>query len=517
MSDSCEVSQFFSPFCMRAARITGSSASGFDAQNLSKGRTPWKATGLTASLQVETPAPIAADTLIIAATNFSFGATITLTPQGGDPITIDASRRGPTPNDCFTTDEGSFEEAALINDIAQRGDGITTVFTVGGGAGLHVKELQIFIDGGRQIPTDDYTVSDSGFDLVVTFGAAPADGAKLHFYAASELRGGVGISCCETQLGDGSTVAFTITAPSGILASELEIFIDGLRQNPEGSTPDYTIAGSTVTFDEPPGIGAKVFFYADFDTAQAPGFGPRLLEGDEVGTGSQVAYEIASAAGVAQNALEIYVDGLRQQAGPDYRSTSLGSSLAITFTSPPPDGAKLLFYADSGINAAYGYDVQSEEWPRRNIVAKFPEVTASVWDIVISDPGNRDGQLSALRLILSTPRFAEHIQDGWTITPRHLYGKPFRTADGARVAPQAPVFRVLSIKTSLMSAENAYAEMRRDLALGLNQEIFIMPCPDDPALIETTSFLGVPVEIPQITSRGQFSRWSRPLVIEELF
>lgn len=521
MTEACDVSHFFSPFCMRSARITGASDPAFDAQNLAKGSIPWKATGITGSIQVEFPSPVSADTLIIAATNFSFGASITITPQGGDTTEIDATRKGPDLTECFESGGGSILPAALINDIAQRGDGSTATFTVGGGAGIHVKELQVFVDGLRQAPTDDFTVADSGFDLVVTFGAAPPNGSKLHFYAATELLSGAGIEVCETQLGDASETEFTLTGAAGILASELEVFIDGLRQNPEGSSPDYEVADSgsdlVVTFATAPGDGAKVFFYADFETAQSPGFGPRLIEGEEVGDASTVVFEIAAAAGITQNALEVYIDGFRQQAGPDYKSTSLGSALSITFTSPPPAGAKLFFYADAEINAAVGYDVKSEDWPRRNIVATFPAAEAAIWTITISDPGNRDGQLRALRVIIGSPRQAEHIQDGWSISARHLFGKAVRTASGALVSPTSDVYRILSIKTTLLSHDSAFAEMRRDLALGLDQELFIVPCPDDPAMIEATSFLGKPIEIPQSTSRGAFSRWSRPLVIEELF
>lgn len=514
MTANCETSHFYSPFCMRAARVTGSSAEGFDAQNLTKGSLPWKATGISASLQVQFPSSVSVSALILAASNLSYGATITLTPDGGDDIVIDCSRFGPEPVDCFDSPGGSLEPAALINDVGQIGDGVTAVYLVGGGAGLNVAELQVFIDGVRQVPTDDYAVADAGFDLAVTFVSAPPDDAILHFYAATELLAGAGVDVNEVQIADGITAAYTITGPAGILATEIEVFIDGVRQIPDA---DYSLSGMVVTFDDIPGAGARLFFIANFESTQSPGFGPRVMDGAQVGTGATVVYTVDSAAGVTQNALEVFIDGIRQRAGVDYRSTSLGLALAVTFTSPPPDDAVLLFYAHSEINAAVGYDVQSEEWPRRNIIDTFPEVTSGLWDIVISDPGNRDGQLRALRLILGSPRQSEHIQDGWSITPKHVYGAPTRTLSGAVISPSSEVYRVLSIKTTLMGSENAYAEMRRDLALGLNQELFVVPCPDDPAMIEATSFLGKPIEIPPTQSRGQFSRWSRPLVLEELF
>lgn len=518
MTDECEISLFYSPLCMQGARVTGTSAPGFDAQNLTKGRLPWMATGISGALQIEFPAERVADTLILAATNLSFDAQITLAADGDDVGALSTGRYGPEPDDCFGSPGGSLAPAALINDVAQRGDGATTIFIVGGGAGLHVAELQVFIDGLRQRPTTDYAVVDSGFDLVLTFTSAPPDGAKLHFYAATELLNGAGIEINETQAGNGSSDEFTLTGAAGMLASEVEIYIDGLRQIPD---VDYTAADSggdlVITFDSAPASGAVVYFYADFDSTQSPGFGPRVLDADAVGDAATVVFDVPSSAGVTTNALEVFIDGIRQQAGADYRSTSLGSFLSVTFFTPPPDGSVIMFYADSGINAAVGYDVQSEDWPRRNIFVRFPETEAKVWTLTIFDPNNKDGQLRILRAIIDLPKVAEHIQDGWSIESLNLRGEPVRTLSGAVIPPSTEVYRRISIKTTLMSNDNAYAQMRRDLALGFNQELFIVPCPDDAAMIESTSFLCVPVDIPPFQSRGQFDRWSRPLVGQEIY
>lgn len=54
------------------------------------------------------------------------------------------------------------------------GNDNTTVFTLTGGAGLTVSQIEVYVSGARLTPTTDYTVADSGADLNVTFATAPA-------------------------------------------------------------------------------------------------------------------------------------------------------------------------------------------------------------------------------------------------------------------------------------------------------------------------------------------------------
>ena len=506
---------------MRSAAATGPSATGFDAQNIINGNIPYKSTGVGTTVQIEFPTDVLADTLILAGTNISFDATVTLLADGVSVGAIDVTRKGPAETDCFNTTgtPAPTVPGALINDVTQTGDGATTVYTVGGAAGLSVEEMQIFIDGVRQIPTTDYAVVDSGFDLVVTFTTAPPPSAVLHFYAATELLSGAGVEVNQTIPADGVSTVYTVTGGAAIIAEELEVFADGARLYP---TLDFTVADSggdlDVTFvNGAPGAGAVLYFYADYETSQARGGGARVSDATQTGDGFTVVYTVASAAGVTTPALEVFLDGVRQRANVDYTVVSLGTSLSVTFLTAPSVGSEILFYADSEITAAVGFTNTSDDWPRRNIVAFFPDVTAQVWTLTINDPNNRDGQIRIFRAIIDTERSAEHVQDGWSISTTAILGKPSRTISGALINRGGELFRIMRLKTTLLSDSSAYAEMRRDLALGYDQELFVVLCPDDAAMIESTSFLGKPVDIPTTQARRAFSLFSRPLVLEEVF
>ena len=65
---------------------------------------------------------------------------------------------------------------------------------------------------------------------------------------------GVGQLTCNTRAytGDGSTVAFTVT--SGLTVNNVLVFLNGVFQRP---TTDYTVSGTTLTFDSAP-VSAEV-------------------------------------------------------------------------------------------------------------------------------------------------------------------------------------------------------------------------------------------------------------------
>jgi hypothetical protein len=58
-----------------------------------------------------------------------------------------------------------------------------------------------------------------------------------------------------TATGDGSTVAFTIE--SGRLVTDTLAFVDGIAWVP---TTDYTISGTTLTFQSAPEASAEISF-----------------------------------------------------------------------------------------------------------------------------------------------------------------------------------------------------------------------------------------------------------------
>ena len=511
----CERSLYFSTACMRQALITGANQTDFDAQNMAGGLKPYRSTGTTAIITAEYPTEKPANTLVLSPTNLTFDAEITLLADGVDVGPLDIARAGPEPFECFDEDDTvpNFPSVLIANNNLT-GDGATTSFTVGGAAGLDVSEMQVFMDGLRQKATTDYSITDAGFDAIVTFTTAPPNGASLFFYAATELRAGVGVEADDVFAGDGVTTTFAIAGGAGIGSNEAEVYIDGLRQEP---TTDFTInAGGSVIFTTAPPVGAFIEVYVDYDSTQARGAGVRVSHTGVVGDGSTLNFSIPTASGVTTNALEVFRDGFRQIPNLDYSVVSLGTTLSVTFSNAPPLGAVLFFFADSSIPAAIGYGEISEEWPRRPVFVQFPKVDAQVWTLRINDPGNRDGYIEAGRMIIDIERSAEHISAGWSMTAVPIRGRPRLTVTGKRIPLGGPVRRTLSLRTTLMTPEKAYEKMRTDLALGLEQELFVVICPEDRAKTESTSFIGTPSSIPAVTDRAAFGLFSRPLVLEEV-
>lgn len=70
-----------------------------------------------------------------------------------------------------------------LEDTAQSGNGSIVTFTFAGAAGLVANQIEVYIDGVRQQPIEDYSVADNAADLDITFTTAPANGTELHFRA----------------------------------------------------------------------------------------------------------------------------------------------------------------------------------------------------------------------------------------------------------------------------------------------------------------------------------------------
>ena len=123
------------------------------------------------------------------------------------------------------------------------GDGTTTAFTIS--SGRAVQDTLVFVNGFMLTPTTDYTISGT----TLTFQTAPANNAEIAYrYLPID-----GAYTSADFTGDGS--ATTITIDAGRAVSDVLVVVNGLTLVP---TDDYTISGTTLTFDTAPANLAEI-------------------------------------------------------------------------------------------------------------------------------------------------------------------------------------------------------------------------------------------------------------------
>jgi hypothetical protein len=123
------------------------------------------------------------------------------------------------------------------------GDGTEDEFTIS--SGRTVNDVLVFVNGFQLTPTTDYTISGT----TLTFQTAPANNAEITFRYLP--LGGAYTHANFT--GDGS--ATTITIDAGRAVSDILVVVNGLTLVP---TDDYTISGTTLTFDTAPANLAEI-------------------------------------------------------------------------------------------------------------------------------------------------------------------------------------------------------------------------------------------------------------------
>ena len=124
------------------------------------------------------------------------------------------------------------------------GDGSTTTFTLTI-TPANEDALMVFIDGAYQ-EAGDYVLTDNSLAL----DTAPLSGEKVsaHITTATVHDGTSGLNQAFT--GDGSTTAFTLSQdPKG--ENNTQVYINGVYQQ----KTDYTVSGTTLTFDTAPTSG----------------------------------------------------------------------------------------------------------------------------------------------------------------------------------------------------------------------------------------------------------------------
>ena len=124
------------------------------------------------------------------------------------------------------------------------GDGSTTAFTLTV-TPSDEDSLTVFIDGAYQ-EKGDYSLSGT----TLTLDTAPLSGEKISVHTITGTIHDGTAALNQQFTGDGSTTAFTLNAAPGS-ENNTQVFINGVYQQ----KTDYTVSGTTLTFDTAPTNG----------------------------------------------------------------------------------------------------------------------------------------------------------------------------------------------------------------------------------------------------------------------
>ena len=137
--------------------------------------------------------------------------------------------------------------------------------------------------------------------------------------------------------GNGSATAFTL---SQSIADEdnLIVFEEGIYQN----KGDYTLSGTTLTFDEAPANGRKITVFSVRHAVA----GSNLNQNSFTGNGSTAAYTLSTAP-VSENNTQVFLDGVYQ-----HKNTYSVSGTTLTFDTNVPNGTAIecMVFTQTDIN-----------------------------------------------------------------------------------------------------------------------------------------------------------------------
>ena len=202
------------------------------------------------------------------------------------------------------------------------GDGATTAYTLSV-TPANINQTIINYNGVFQLRTSAYTLSGP----TITFTEAPTEGSLIQVTTTMGSTSGAGAFVTRTYVGNGTQTNYTVT--SGMTVSSVLVTENGLVQTP---TVDYTIAGSTLTFDGAPTNGT-VIQIRELAIAIATTVSPAYRA--YTGNGVQNTFTVTT--GLTANSLIIAENGILQRPTTDY--TVSGST--VTFATAPANGVDI--------------------------------------------------------------------------------------------------------------------------------------------------------------------------------
>ena len=212
-----------------------------------------------------------------------------------------------------------------------------------------------------------YNTTTSGFEGYTTEWGAIAGGG-----------GGANTFTTDNFTGNGSTTAFTL---SQSIANEdnLIVFEEGIYQN----KGDYTLSGTTLTFDEAPANGRKITVFSVRHAVA----GSNLNQNSFTGNGNTAAYTLSTAP-VSENNTQVFLDGVYQ-----HKNTYSVSGTTLTFDTNVPNGTAIecMVFTQTDINVPVDDTITTAKLVDANVTtAKIADNAVTADKIVdnVALPGN---------------------------------------------------------------------------------------------------------------------------------
>ena len=210
------------------------------------------------------------------------------------------------------------QPTAVITVDNFTGNGVQTAFTLTT-TPSSINQTVVNYNGAFQLRSA-YTVVGP----TITFSEAPANGSLIEITTTQGATSGSGAFVTRTYTGNGVATTFTVT--SGSTVSSVLVTENGLLQVP---TTDYTVAGSTLTFNTAPANGVIVQI-RELAIALATTNSPVY----RAYTGNGVANTFTITSGLTANSLIIAENGIIQRPITDYSVS--GSN--VIFINAPSNG-----------------------------------------------------------------------------------------------------------------------------------------------------------------------------------
>ena len=197
--------------------------------------------GVTANIQTQISAKMAAPS------GFARGSVI-IGDSSGNPANLAAGANGYVLKSDGTDISWAEDEKTTTTNFVKNaftGDNSTTAFTLSQSPNSE-DNLIVFIEGVFQ-NQGDYSLSGT----TLTFDVAPATGRKIVAYHVKAAVSGANLN--HDQFTASGSAAFTLSI-TPINENNTQVFIDGVYQQ----KTDYSVSGTTLTFDTAPASGAIV-------------------------------------------------------------------------------------------------------------------------------------------------------------------------------------------------------------------------------------------------------------------
>jgi hypothetical protein len=224
----------------------------------------------------------------------------------------------------FSTQPSVYEKHTATN--LQTVFSLTNPYTVG------TNSLLVFVNGQKQILTDDYAETDTA---TVTFGSGLSAGDKVEFMQLSGVKPTTAPSSYEKHISTAAQTIFNLSQPYEPGSNSLWVFRNGVRQT---VTTDYNETDTdTITFTAGLNNGDVVEFIQLGMSA-----GATILRQDFIATAGQTVFDLDFSYNVGSDDLLVFSGSILMRKGASYDYLETDGD-TVTFNSGRGAGTQVAF------------------------------------------------------------------------------------------------------------------------------------------------------------------------------